>query len=218
MARTARRGNDVITVYGFSSSGNCHKVKLLLEQLGRRLDKDYRWVETDSSRGETRTPEFLAKNPNGRVPLLELDDGRRMAESNAILCWLAEGTEYFAGDAWQRAQALSWMFFEQYSHEPYVAVARFICGWTPADSPRRAELPKLRERGHQALAVMERHLLSAPWFSGAGYGIADIALSAYTDVAPEGGIDLAPYPAIRNWLARVRETPGFVSMPPRNPE
>lgn len=207
----------MITVHGFSPSGNCHKVKLLLEQLGRRLDKDYRWVETDSSRGETRTPEFLAKNPNGRVPLIELDDGRRMAESNAILCWLAEGTPYFKGDAWQRAQALSWMFFEQYSHEPYVAVARFICGWTPADSPRRAELSKLRERGHQALAVMERHLLSSPWFSGADYGIADIALFAYTDVAPEGGIELAPYPAIRNWLARVRETPGFVSMPSRNP-
>jgi glutathione S-transferase len=200
----------MITVYGFSSSGNCHKVKLLLEQLGR----EYRWVETDSSRGETRTPDFLAKNPNGRVPLLELDDGRRMAESNAILCWLAEGTPYFAGDAWQRAQALSWMFFEQYSHEPYIAVARFIRGWTPADSPRRAELPKLRERGHQALAVMERHLLSAPWFGGADYGIADIALFAYTDVAGEGGFDLAPYPAIRDWLARVRATPGFVPMPP----
>jgi glutathione S-transferase len=200
----------MITVYGFSSSGNCHKVKLLLEQ----LDREYRWIETDSSRGETRTPEFLARNPNGRVPLIELDDGRRMAESNAILCWLAEGTEYFAGDAWQRAQALSWMFFEQYSHEPYVAVARFIRGWTPADSPRRAELPKLRERGHQALAVMERHLLSAPWFSGTDYGIADIALFAYTDVAGEGGFDLAPYPALRDWLARVRATPGFVPMPP----
>jgi glutathione S-transferase len=200
----------MITVYGFSSSGNCHKLKLLLEQLGR----DYRWIETDSSRGETRTPGFLAKNPNGRVPLIELDDGRRMAESNAILCWLAEGTEYFAGDAWERAQALSWMFFEQYSHEPYIAVARFIRGWTPADSPRRAELPKLRERGHQALAVMERHLLSAPWFGGTSYGIADIALFAYTDVAGEGGFDLAPYPALRDWLARVRATPGFVPMPP----
>jgi glutathione S-transferase len=200
----------MITVYGFTPSGNCHKVKLLLEQLGR----EYRWIETDSSRGETRTPAFLAKNANGRVPLLELDDGRRLAESNAMLCWLAEGTGYFAGDAWQRAQALSWMFFEQYSHEPYVAVARFIRGWTPADSPRRAELPKLLERGHQALAVMERHLATAPWFSGAAYGIADIALFAYTDVAGEGGFDLAPYPAIRDWLARVRATPGFVAMPP----
>lgn len=208
----------MITVYGFSASGNCHKVRLLLTQLGCRLDRDYRWVETDSSRGQTRTPEFLAKNPNGRVPLLELDDGRRMAESNAILCWLAEGAHgadgrFFAGDAWQRAQTLSWMFFEQYSHEPCIAVARFIRGWTPPGSPRRAELPALRARGHQALAVMERHLRSAPWFSGAGYGIADIALFAYTDVAGEGGFDLAPYPAIGAWLTRVRATPGFVPMP-----
>ena len=199
----------MITVHGFSPSGNCHKVRLLLEQLGR----EYRWIETDSSRGGTRTPEFLALNPNGRVPVLELDDGRRMAESNAILCWLAEGTPYFHGDAWQRAQALSWMFFEQYSHEPYIAVARFIRGWMPAGSPRRAELPRLLERGHQALAVMERHLLSARWFSGPAYGIADIALFAYTDVAGEGGFDLAPYPAMRDWLARVRATPGFVPMP-----
>ena len=112
--------------------------------------------------------------------MIELDDGRVLTESNAILCWLAEGTPYLPGDAWQRAQALSWMFFEQYSHEPYIAVARFICGWTPLDSPRRAELPRLRERGHQALAVMERHLSSHAWFTGEAYGIADIALFAYT--------------------------------------
>jgi glutathione S-transferase len=198
----------MITLYGFSPSGNCHKVRLLLEQLGR----PYRWVETDSSRGATRTPAFLALNPNGKVPLLVLDDGRTLAESNAMLCWLAEGTPYLPSDAWQRAQALSWMFFEQYSHEPYVAVARFVRGWTPADSPRRAELPKLRERGHQALAVMERHLQAASWFTGPEYGVADIALFAYTDVAGEGGFDLAPYPAIRDWLARVRATPGFVPM------
>jgi glutathione S-transferase len=202
------------TLYGFSPSGNCHKVRLLLAQLGR----PYRWVETDSSRGATRTPEFLALNPNGKVPLLVLDDGRTLAESNAMLCWLADGTDFVPADAWQRAQALSWMFFEQYSHEPCVAVARFIRGWTPADSPRRAELPKLRERGHQALAVMERHLLGAPWFTGPRYGIADIALFAYTDVAGEGGFDLAPYPALRDWLARVRATPGFVAMAPPSAE
>ena len=202
------------TLYGFSPSGNCHKVRLLLEQLGR----PYRWIETDSSRGATRTPEFLALNPNGKVPLLVLDDGRTLTESNAMLCWLAEGTGYLPADAWQRAQALSWMFFEQYSHEPYVAVARFIRGWTPADSPRRADLPRLRERGHQALAVMERHLLASPWFTGSRYGIADIALFAYTDVAGEGGFDLAPYPAIRDWLARVRATPGFVAMAPPSDE
>jgi len=199
----------VITLYGFSPSGNCQKVRLLLEQLGR----EYRWVEVDSANGGTRTPGFLAKNPNGKVPMLETDDGRILVESNAMLFWLAEGTAFLPDDSWQRAQALSWMFFEQYSHEPYIAVARFICGWTELDSPRRADLPKLRERGHQALAVMERHLLTAPWFTGSEYGIADIALFAYTDVAADGGFDLAPYPAIRDWMARVRNTPGFVPMP-----
>jgi glutathione S-transferase len=199
----------MITVHGFSPSGNCHKVKLLLEQLGR----DYRWVETDSAAGETRTPAYLAKNPNGKVPMIELEDGRVLVESNAILCWLAEGTLYMPQDPWQKAHALSWMFFVQYSHEPYVAVARFICGWTPADSPRRADLPKLRERGHAALAVMERHLAARRWFTGDAYGIADIALHAYTCVAPHGGIALDAYPALRDWLARVAATPGFVPLP-----
>ena len=199
----------MITVYGFSWSGNCHKVRLLLEQLGKK----YCWIEIDSTKGETRTPEFLAKNPNGKVPMLELDDGRVLNESNAMLCWLGEGTPYFAGDAWQRAQTLSWLFFEQYSHEPYVAVARFICGWTPMDSPRRDDLPKLRARAHQALAVMENHLAANDWFSGSEYGIADIALFAYTDVAHHGGIDITHHPAIRQWLARVRATPRFVALP-----
>jgi glutathione S-transferase len=203
----------MITVYGFSPSGNCHKVRLLLEQSGRRLDQDYRWIETDSARGATRTPEYLAKNPNGKVPLVELDDDRVLVESNAILCWLAEGTKFLPSDPWQKAQALSWMFFEQYSHEPYIAVARFICGWTSLDAPRRADLPKLRERGHAALAVMEQHLSSNAWFTGDDYGIADIALHAYTCVAPHGGIVLDAYPALRGWLARVEATPGFVPMP-----
>lgn len=200
----------MITVYGYSPSGNCHKIRMLLTQLGR----GFRWVETDSAHGATRTPEYLAKNPNGKVPMIELDDGRIMVESNAILCWLADGTTFLAGDAWQRAQTLAWMFFEQYSHEPYIAVARFICGWTPLDSPRRADLPRLRERGHQALAVMERHLAQHEWFSSLGYGIADIALFAYTHTADDAGFDLAPYPALRGWLARVKAQPGFVAMPP----
>ena len=199
----------MITVYGYSPSGNCHKLRTMLSHLGR----DYRWVETDSAHGATRTPEYLAKNPNGRVPMIELDDGRIMVESNAILCWLAEGTRYFGGDAWQRAQTLAWMFFEQYSHEPYVAVARFICGWTALDSPRRADLPKLRERGDAALSVMEKHLAANAWFSSTGYGIADIALFAYTHCAADGGFDLSRYPAIENWLEHVRAQPGFVAMP-----
>jgi len=200
----------MITIYGYSPSGNCHKLRMILGHLGR----DYKWIETDSAHGATRTSEYLAKNPNGKVPMIELDDGRIMVESNAILCWLADGTRYFGGDAWQRAQTLAWMFFEQYSHEPFVAVARFICGWTPLDSPRRSDLPKLRERGHAALAVMEKHLAADTWFSSTGYGIADIALFAYTFCAGDGGFDLTRYPRIQEWLERVRAQPGFVPMPP----
>jgi len=209
----------MITIYGNSVSGNCHKLRLFCEQLGR----EYRWIETDNTRGQTHTKEFLAKNPNGKVPVIELEDGRVLTESNAILCWLAESTadsreRFFGGDAWQRAQTLSWMFFEQYSHEPYVAVARFIRGWTEPDSPRRAELPKCMERGNAALAVMEKHLSSNEWFSGAHYGIADIALFAYTHCAGDGGFDLARYPQVSRWLERVRATPRFVPMPPVNAE
>lgn len=200
----------MITLHGYSSSGNCHKPRLLCEQLGRA----YRWHEVDIAQGATRTPAFLAKHPNGRVPLLEREDGQVLAESNAMLWYLAEGTGFLPDDPWQRAQALAWMCFEQYSHEPYIAVARFIRGWTPPDSPRRAaELPRCLERGHAALAVMETHLSSHDWFTGPAYGIADIALFAYTGVAHHGGFDLAPYPALRAWLARVRATPGFVPLP-----
>ncbi|WP_313213532.1 glutathione S-transferase family protein [Stenotrophomonas acidaminiphila] len=203
-----------LTVYGMSTSGNCHKVRLLLAQLGTR----YRWVEVDSAAGQTRTEAFLALNPNGKVPLIERGDGRVLTESNAILFWLAEGTPFLPADGWQRAQALSWMFFEQYSHEPYIAVARFIRGWTPPDSPRRQELPWLRERGHAALAVMERHLADHAWFTGSEYGIADIALFAYTAVAADGGIELSSYPAIGRWLQALRARPGFVAMPDPSPE
>lgn len=199
----------MITVHGFSPSGNCHKLRLLLEQLGER----YRWVEVDSSLDQTRTAQFLALNPNGKVPVIELDDGRTLSESNAILYYLADGSAFLPNDRWQRAQALSWMNFEQYSHEPCIAVARFIAGWTELDSPRRHELPNLRARGHAALAVMQRHLQNHDWFTGEDYGIADIALFAYTDVAEHGGIGLSSYPAIQAWLARVRATPGFVALP-----
>ena len=200
---------ESVTVHGMSTSGNCHKVRLLLEQLGR----PYAWIEVDSANGGTRTPAYLAKNPNGKVPMLERGDGAVLVESNAILCWLADGSAYLPTDPWQRAQALSWLFFEQYSHEPYIAVARFIRGWTPLDSPRRADLPHLQERGAQALAVMEKHLEQADWFTGSAYGVADIALFAYTHCADDGGFDLAAYPHITDWLARVRAQPGFVPMP-----
>ncbi|UGB39104.1 glutathione S-transferase family protein [Frateuria soli] len=203
----------MITIYGMRASGNCYKLQLLLDQLGR----DYRWVEVDSAHGATRTPEFLARNPNGKVPLLELEDGRRLAESDAILCYLAEGTPFWpngAGpeDAWLRAQTLQWLFFEQYSHEPCIAVARFIRGWLPPEHPRQAEVPALIERGKGVLAVMEQHLAGRQWFVGERYGLADIALYAYTHCAGDGGFDLSPFSNILAWLARVQAQPGHTPM------
>ena len=195
-------------LYGFTPSGNCYKPRLLMTLLGQ----PFRWIETDSSKGATRTPEFLAKNPNGRVPLMAFEDGRLLSESNAMLCYLGDGTAYYPADAWQRALVLQWLFFEQYSHEPYVAVARFISGWLPSDSPRRAELPKLVERGHEALGVMEQHVSKHRWLVGEAFSIADIALFAYTHVAPEGGIELHRYPGIVAWIERVCAVPGFVPM------
>ncbi|MDE2070283.1 MAG: glutathione S-transferase family protein [Gammaproteobacteria bacterium] len=196
------------TVYGMWNSGNCYKVRLALEQ----LQLSYAWVEINSAGGETRNPEFLAKNPNGKVPLLELPDGKYLSESNAITIYLAEGGRLWPTDRWQRAQALQWMFFEQYSHEPYIAVARFIMKYLPADHPRRQELPQLHARGYQALGVMEKHLQQHRFFSGAAYGVADISLFAYTHCAEEGGFDLSAYQAVRDWFERVRAQPGFIAL------
>jgi len=197
----------MLTVHGMKASGNCYKLQLLLAQ----LERPYRWIEVDSAHGETRTPAFLALNPNGKVPVVELEDGRVLSESNAILCYLAEGSRYLPQDSWLRAQVLQWMFFEQYSHEPCIAVARFICLFLEADHPRRAELPRLRERGHQALAVMEQRLRDRDFLVGAGWTIADIALFAYTHSAADGGFELAGYPGICAWLERARAQPGFVA-------
>lgn len=196
-------------VYGMSSSGNCYKVRLLLEQ----LQSAYQWVELDTRSGLTRSSEFLAKNPNGRVPLLELEPGQFLAESDAILFYLAEGTAFWPQHKRARAEVLQWMFFEQYSHEPYIAVARFICTMLPAGHARRSELPRLYERGAQALAVMEQHLAQRAFFVADAYSIADIALYAYTHAAGEGGFELRRYPAIGAWLARVQAQAHFVRMP-----
>jgi glutathione S-transferase len=189
-------------------SGNGYKVRLLLAQ----LVIDYRWTELDIDAGATRTPEFLARNPNGRVPTLELDDGTNLAESNAILWYLAEGTELVPHDRLGRAQALQWMFFEQYSHEPYVATPRYIIKHLALDDPRRLELPERVAKGRAALAVMETHLDTRRFFVAERYSIADIALYAYTHVAHEGGHDLARYPHVRAWLARVAAQPRYVGI------
>jgi len=191
-----------------SDSGNCYKVKLAAEQL--RIP--YRWVEVNSAKGETRTPEFLARNPNGKVPTITLEDGSHLAESNAILHYLADGTPLLPSERLAHARVLQWMFFEQYSHEPYIAVARFILYYLPPETPRRADLPRLHERGYQALGVMEQHLAKQPFFAGGRYSIADIALYAYTHCAADGGFDLGRYPAIERWLERVRREPGHVPL------
>jgi glutathione S-transferase len=192
-----------VTLYDYLDSGNGYKVRLLFALLERR----YRWVELDIMRGATRTADFLAKNPNGRIPTLQLEDGACIAESNAILWYLAEGTAYLPTDHLGRAQVLQWMFFEQYSHEPYVATPRYILKHLPEDSPRRAELPRRLEQGRAALTVMETHLRERQYFVGERYSIADIALYAYSHVAHEAQLDLAPYPSVRAWLARVADQP-----------
>jgi glutathione S-transferase len=195
----------MLRLYDYWESGNCYKVRLLLAL----LDVPYERVPVDILARETRTPAFLARNPNHRVPVLEWPDGRCLAESNAILYHLAEGTPFIPADAWARAQMMQWLFFEQYSHEPYIAVVRF---WHFAHKleENRAALPAKVEGGHHALQVMEQHLAQHSYFAGDAYSIADIALYAYTHVAGEGGFELARYPQVQAWIARVQAQPGHV--------
>ena len=200
-------------LFDYLDSGNGYKARLLLAQLGL----EYRWTEVDIDAGATREPKFLKRNPNGRIPTLELDDGTNLAESNAILWYLAEGTPFVPSDRLGRAQALQWMFFEQYSHEPYVATPRYIVKHFSPDHARRAELPDRLAKGRAALAVMDQHLKSRGFFVADRYTIADIALYAYTHVAHEGGHDLTPYPNVRSWLGRVAARPGYVGIYERPP-
>lgn len=195
-------------VYGDYRSGNCYKVKLMLALLG----KPYEWVPVDILKGETQSPEFLAKNPNGKIPVLELEDGTCLWESNAILNFLADGSEFLQTEPRLRTQVLQWQFFEQYSHEPYVAVARFIQLYQGMPADRHDEYKVCQIRGHKALRVMERQLQQTPYLVGDHYSIADIALYAYTHVADEGGFDLSGYPAVNAWLARVASHPKHVTM------
>jgi len=198
-----------LTLYDFMGSGNGYKVRLLLAQLGL----PYKLVECDILKGETRTPQFLAKNPNGRIPTLQLDDGTCLAESDAILWYLAEGTRFAPASRLERAQTLQWMFFEQYSHEPYIAVVRFYRHFLSKLSPlQELDLPERMTKGYAALGVMEQHLARHPFFVGDRYGLADIALYAYTHVAQEGGFLLDNFPQIGAWLSRVAAQPGYVPM------
>ena len=192
-------------LYDSLVSGNGYKVRLLLTQLGIPFER----VEMDLLARETRTPEFLARNPNGRIPCLRLEDGTHLWESNAIQFYLAEGTPFLPAERLARAEVLQWLFFEQYSHEPYVAVVRAWHHFGLVEQ-NRPQLAEKMERGYDALRVMEGHLAQQPFFVGGRYTIADIGLYAYTHVAHEGGFDLAAFPAVRAWLARVAAQPRHV--------
>jgi glutathione S-transferase len=191
-------------------SGNCYKVRLAARQLGIPITLQNYGLHD----GTTRLPPFLAKNPNGRVPLLELEDGRTLPESGAILWYLGEGTPLVPEERWARAEVLQWMFFEQYSHEPYVAVARFWIGFAPEQllEPKRHLIPEWHAKGYAALEVMQTHLARHDWFAGGRYSIADIALYGYTHCAADGGFDLSSYPAVGAWLKRVAAQPGHVPL------
>lgn len=200
----------MLTLYDYLDSGNGYKCRLILAL----LNTPYKRVELDLDRGETRTPQFLARNPNGRIPALELEDGTVLPESNAILYYLADGSPYLPTERLARAQVMQWLFFEQYSHEPYVATPRWIIRHLGRDHPRMKEMPERLEKGRAALAVMEQHLQRHDFFVGTRYSIADIALYAYTHRAHEGDHDLSPYPALRRWLDRVALQPGHIKMLP----
>ena len=195
-------------VFGDRRSGNCYKIALVMNELAL----PYEWVDVDIVAGQSRTPEFLKLNANGRIPLLDLGDGRYLAESNAILGYLAERSPLLPVDGFHRALVYQWLFFEQYSHEPNIATSRFIIQYLGNPPERSADLEARRKPGYAALDVMENQLATREFLTGDHYTIADIALYAYTHVADEGGFSLDAYPAIRAWLARVEMRPGYQPM------
>lgn len=195
-------------LYGDARSGNCYKIQLMLAL----LEQPYEWIPVDIMAGETQTSEFLKKNPNGKIPLLELDDGRFLSESNAIINFLASGTAFLPSDAYVLAKVQQWQFFEQYSHEPYIAVARFINKYLGLPDDRKADYQAKQAGGYKALKIMEQQLSQTPYLVGDTCTTADISLYGYTPVAHEGGFDLTDYPHIQGWINRVKSLSGFVPM------
>jgi glutathione S-transferase len=195
-------------VYGDINSGNCYKVKLLMAL----LDIDHEWIVIDILKGQSQTDDFKLKNPNAKIPTLELADGSFLWESNAILNFLAAGTSFLPDDPLLRAKVLQWQFFEQYSHEPYIAVARFISKYLRMPDERKQEYHDKQKGGHKALAVMEMQLEKSKYLVNDQYTIADISLYAYTHVAHEGGFDLSKYAAISSWMERITRDPRHVTM------
>jgi len=199
-------GYWVVKLHNVSYSGNSYKVRLLLAHLGMPCET----IEVDILKGQSRTPEFLKINPNGRTPVLD-DNGFVLAESNAILAYLAKGTKYLPEDRKKFAMIFQWMFFEQYSHEPFIATSRFWLQHKPDSPEKTALLASKRDGGQAALKIMEDHLSKSDFFVD-DYSIADIALFAYTHVSHEGGFPLANFPRIRSWIDRVQAQPGFIAM------
>jgi glutathione S-transferase len=201
------------TVYGMSPSGNCWKVTQILRLTGQA----FAWVEVDTNGGETRRPDFLRRNAFGKVPVLELDDGTVLVESNAILLHVAEGTPWLPPPGLARTRVMEWLFFEQYSHEPNIAVARNIRAYLGTAAANAERLARCDDGGARALDAMEQRLASYDWLTDAGPTVADLALFAYTHVADEGGFDLARWPGVSAWVARVAALPGIVTLPRRIP-
>ncbi|MCG6147554.1 glutathione S-transferase family protein [Leptospira levettii] len=195
-------------IYGDHQSGNCYKIQLLTSL----LNIPYEWIEINIKNRETQTESFLQLNPNGKIPILVLDDGRVISESNAILHFLAEGSHLLPNDPFLKAMVLQWQFFEQYSHEPYIAVARFIQHYLGIPEERRLEYESKQLGGHKALKVMEFQLQKSPFLVGDYFTIADISLFAYTHVAHQGGFDLTSYPNIRRWINRIQTMDSFQPM------
>lgn len=200
-----------IILHEYPPSGNCYKLRLLMAHLGLTYERR----GYDILKGETRTPEFMAHvNANGRILVLEID-GVMLPESNAALYYLAQGSQYWPQDKLLQAQVLQWLFFEQYNHEPNVATVRFWVAYVGEDNLdewQKSTLPRKIAAGHSALQLMEDHLAQTPFFVGGAFSIADIALYAYTHVAPEGGFDLSAYPALKTWMARIAAQPHHVSI------
>ena len=195
-------------IYGDIQSGNCYKIKLLASL----LNIEHEWVEIDILKDETHTQEFLLKNPNAKIPVLELDDGRCISESNAILNYLASGTDLLSNEPYEYSIIQQWQFFEQYSHEPFIAVARFIAKYLGLPDDRKADYESKQEGGNKALQVMEQQLQKTRYLAGHKLSTADISLYGYTHVASEGGFDLKKYPAIMQWIDRIQSQPKYVGM------
>ncbi len=198
----------MLRIYGDLQSGNCYKIKLLCSF----LQLEHEWHHVDILAGETKKTAFLSKNPNGKIPLLVLPNGHCLTESNAILNYLAADSHLLPTDLFHLAKVQQWQFFEQYSHEPYIAVARFIAKYLGLPDDRRADYEAKHQGGYKALSVMETQLTTTPYLIGEQITVADISLFAYTHVAEEGGFDLTEYPAISAWLDRVKSTPNYIAM------